>query len=261
MQTSSTSSERVGNTKQLSPSLHWCFTLNNYTDSEYNDIKFHSSIKNCVIGKEVGESGTPHLQGYICFDKKIRPKSLGLTDRIHWEKCRNINASIEYCQKDDPEPYIKNCKRHAPPYRMELPNPYPWQQDIINIVKDKPNERTIHWFWEPKGCAGKTTLQKHLLTHYNGIVILSGKAADMKNAIVNYQEKNGILPTTVLINIPRSVEHISYTGIEEIKDMMFFSGKYEGGMVCGPNPHVIIFANEEPVMDEMSLDRWDIRRI
>ena len=55
--------------------------------------------------------------------------------------------------------------------------------------------------------------------------------------------------------------YLSWCGIEEIKDMFFYSGKYEGGMVCGENPHVIIFANEEPPLEKMSNDRWRVIEI
>ena len=109
------------------------------------------------------------------------------------------------------------------------------------------------------GCRGKTTLQKYIYTHYKKCIVLSGKASDMKNGIIEYEKKNNILPEIVLINVPRSSkDYISYTGIEEIKDMFFYSGKYEGGMVCGANPHVICFANDEPEREKMSADRWRI---
>jgi len=54
---------------------------------------------------------------------------------------------------------------------------------------------------------------------------------------------------------------MSYTGMEEIKDMFFYSGKYEGGMVCGRNPHVMVFANEPPDYDKMSANRWKVTEI
>ena len=51
---------------------------------------------------------------------------------------------------------------------------------------------------------------------------------------------------------------ISYDGIEEIKDMMFYSGKYEGGMVVGKCPRFIVFANNPPIFEKMSADRWRV---
>ena len=63
----------------------------------------------------------------------------------------------------------------------------------------------------------------------------------------------------IIIDIPRSKsEFVSYSGIEEIKDMFFFCGKYESSMVCGENPHVIVFSNTEPDYDKLSSDRWSI---
>lgn len=94
------------------------------------------------------------------------------------------------------------------------------------------------------------------------MVTLSGKGTDMKNGIVQYKANTHVLPSVVLINIPRSKSgFLSYTGMEEIKDMYFYSGKYEGGMVCGPNPHVFVFANCEPDYEKMSEDRWKVHEI
>lgn len=84
----------------------------------------------------------------------------------------------------------------------------------------------------------------------------------MKNGIIEYEISNGFLPKTVLINIPRCyTKRISYGGLEQVKDMFFYSGKYKGGMVCGANPHVIVFANKPPKRHMMSEDRWNIVEI
>ena len=65
----------------------------------------------------------------------------------------------------------------------------------------------------------------------------------MKNGVVEYQKTNSCLPEIVLLNIPRSFnsDYLYNTGVEEVKDMFFYSGKYEGGMVDGNSPHLIIF--------------------
>lgn len=255
-----------GNTKQIPPSKHWTFTLNNYTLDEYNLIISSNSsiVPRYVIQEEIGENGTPHLQGYIMFKKKTRPKSIFDNNRIHWEKVRNIKACIAYCQKEDTRKEGTETKYRGieRPYKLEIRNWRKWMSEAEEIIKKEPEERKIHWFWEPKGCAGKTVYGKYVFTHYEDVMVLSGKAHDMKNSIVQYIEKNNRHPKTIIINVPRSnVDYLSYTGIESIKDMFFYCGKYEGGMVCGPEPRVIIFANEEPDYEKMSMDRWDVRFI
>lgn len=46
-------------------STAWVFTLNNYTSAECNAL-LSKDVRGLAVGKEVGESGTPHLQGAIC---------------------------------------------------------------------------------------------------------------------------------------------------------------------------------------------------
>jgi hypothetical protein len=253
-----------GNTKTptVNPAIKWCFTLNNYTNAEYDCIKRFCSMycRGAIIGKEVGEQGTPHLQGYIEFKTKARPKGKFKNKRIHWEKAKGTKEeNFTYCSKDDDYWTLNNCFFKT--YDLSL-NLYPWQNYIVNKMETKPDDRQIHWIYDDAGCRGKTVLAKWLFLHKQGVVILSGKSSDMKNGIVQYELKNGCLPRIIIINIPRSsLEYVSYSGIEEIKDMFFFSGKYEGGMVCGANPHVLIFANEEPNYHQMSADRWVVRSV
>lgn len=253
-----------GNTKTptVNPAKRWCFTLNNYTEEEYETIN-HICSKICtyhIIGKEVGEQGTPHLQGYLEFKTKARPKSkFKFTNKIHWEKAKGTRESNElYCKKGG---NYRIMDEFANPFKLLL-DLYKWQEYIDKIVDKEPDDRSIYWFWDADGNKGKTTFAKWLFMNKERVVVLSGKGADMKNGIVEYQKKNKKLPRTVIINVPRStLDYVSYTGLEEVKDMFFFSGKYEGGMVCGANPHVIIFANEEPHYEKMSGDRWKVYNI
>lgn len=78
-----------------------CFTLNNYTEEELDDIK-KLVVAYMVIGKEVGESGTPHLQGYIEFKNSMRWETIKKRmPRAHLEKRKGTaQQASDYCKKD-----------------------------------------------------------------------------------------------------------------------------------------------------------------
>lgn len=264
---SSISSGRNCNTNQISPAKHWCFTLNNFTD---NDLSVMKSIDRSIITRyifqtEIGEKGTPHIQGYLEFKTKKRPmsvfKSTSWGSRVHWEKTKFIDKAIDYCRKSDTFTGRRESRNITLPYSIDITF-YDWQKKLFNILKETPDDRSIYWIWEDKGNRGKTVFQKYIFLNLDSVVVLSGSAHDMKNGILQYEAKSKCLPKIVLINIPRSkLDYVSYTGIEEIKDMFFFSGKYEGGMVCGPSPHIFIFANDTPDRHKLSKDRWKIIKI
>lgn len=248
--------------KQTTQLLNWCFTFNNYThaDIEILETYFKQFCFKYCFQEETGENNTPHLQGVISLKKRARWSEFGLPKAIHWEGCKQVTKSYEYCSKLKTRTGQIFCLNYTLPYTIEIKELYDWERNIINIISCEPNDRDIYWIHEPDGNRGKTTFQKYIYTTFPKVVVLSGKGADMKNGIVSYKKNSGELPEIVLINIPKSVDgdFISYTGIEEVKDMFFFSGKYEGGMVCGKNPHVLIFSNAEPDTSKMSADRWKI---
>lgn len=79
-----------------------CFTLNNYTEEEYNTILNHEAWTYVVIGKEVGKEGTPHLQGYGELKTRRQMKFLqSVSGRCHWEKMKSTaKQASAYCMKD-----------------------------------------------------------------------------------------------------------------------------------------------------------------
>ena len=81
----------------MSYAKRWCYTINNYTD-EYplDDIcDYH------VYGREIGESGTPHLQGFIIFTQRKRLTQLHrLLPGGHYEVTKGSNLqAADYCKK------------------------------------------------------------------------------------------------------------------------------------------------------------------
>jgi hypothetical protein len=82
-------------------SRRWVFTLNNYAEQERLDL-LNQTCKYCVIGKEVGENGTPHLQGYIYFVEHKSLRALkSLNNRAHWENAMGTaQENYAYCTKE-----------------------------------------------------------------------------------------------------------------------------------------------------------------
>lgn len=79
----------------------WCFTLNNYTDEEFNAIK-EISCRYLIVGEELGEQGTPHLQGFIYHENKKSFKQVKQSiPRAHLEIQKGSSFSNqEYCSKE-----------------------------------------------------------------------------------------------------------------------------------------------------------------
>lgn len=79
----------------------WCFTLNNYSESEYDALLGTECVYVC-IGKEVGASGTPHLQGYLYYrTEKSFTQVRSLCSKCHWEAANGSPADNRvYCSKD-----------------------------------------------------------------------------------------------------------------------------------------------------------------
>lgn len=242
--------------KQISPAVRWCFTLNNWTDSEYSSIVpiFRNNCKLVIIGSEVGDSGTPHLQGYCEFKTKLRPKSLFVA-RFHWEKAKgNKTQNINYCSKDKVL-FSMGCPK---PLKI-ITELYPWQRNIEKLIQTSPDDRSIYWFWDSDGCKGKTAFMKYCVVKHKALPCIGGKFADIMNLVFNQDMDE---TEACIFNIPRGHrEHISYSSLEAIKDGMVVNTKYETGYKLFNSPHVIVFANFPPDESALSNDRWVIKEL
>lgn len=84
----------------------YCFTLNNWVpedETRLSELAAGDRVKYLVYGRETGDSGTPHLQGFVIFNSSVlfnTAKQL-LGDRCHLEAAHgtSIQAS-DYCKKD-----------------------------------------------------------------------------------------------------------------------------------------------------------------
>lgn len=100
----SSTSEAVGRTSQekmTTRSRSWVFTLNNYTEEEVEAVRC-IKCEYLVFGKEVGEQGTPHLQGFVHLKNAATMSALKKKiPRSHLEvRMGSIDEATDYCKKD-----------------------------------------------------------------------------------------------------------------------------------------------------------------
>lgn len=91
----------------MSRTRNYAFTLNNYTEEDYDRLvgfNGHKQIRYLIFGKEEGEKEhTPHLQGFISFynAKTFEQTKSFLGDRYHIEQAKGtIDQNIAYCSKE-----------------------------------------------------------------------------------------------------------------------------------------------------------------
>ncbi|AXH75260.1 MAG: putative viral replication protein [Circoviridae sp.] len=289
-----------------------CFTWNNPPEGAIDQIKALDYVSFAVIGKEVGKSGTPHLQGYLeFFGQKTHGVLHEDLERSHFEPRRGTaEQAASYCRKgqqskeenqhsheagpnygldadvtewgrmgvggertdlhmahesiqskrswrhvlNSPElvpttakylAWSKEVFKHRPLRPMDEPEEWrPWQKKLLDeVTQPCTDTRRITWVYDPGCGAGKTTLAKFLVRNHEA-AILSGKRADIAHAYADDPAPIAIFDFPKDVADADGRQYICYGAIEEVKDGLFHSPKYEGKTCCRDfEAHVIVFAN------------------
>lgn len=239
------------------------FVLNNYTKNDMATLatEFQRICTRYIWGEEIGEQGTPHLQGGIWLRKKTRITELKhiCNGRLSFRKIRNEKALFDYCQKDQTN-IIKfgnfNDLEDDEIYTgQDLPTIlYPWQDTVLKILKEVPDDRTIHWIYDNIGNTGKSKFTKFMEFHYNATGITKGKYSDIMNFLYNIKKLK-----ILLVDLARNTDgNVSFNALEDAKSGSIFNTKYETGKKLILSPHVLVMSNSLPNLTKLSIDRWKI---
>jgi len=287
-------------------SRRWVFTLNNYTDNEVASLLSLDSTY-LVFGREVGESGTPHLQGFVVFHTNQRfaaAKAL-LGERVHLERAMGTSVqAATYCKKDGdfeergelpanqgkrndfaelkewvleqpvkptaalvadrfPGLFIKYGRLMEwidlifPPPTLVDGTPRVWQQQLLDSFEEEADDRKVTFVVDSIGGSGKSWFCRYMVSKFGELtqVLSIGRREDLAYVVNDAK-------SIFLFDIPRqSLEYLQYAILEQLKDGIIFSTKYQGRVkYLSKKAHVVVLTNEEPDYNRLSHDRWNVIR-
>ena len=130
----------------------------------------------------------------------------------------------------------------------------PWQGRVLDKLLAQ-DDRKVLWLVDEVGGKGKTYLAKMLVLKHEAFYVTGGKNADIAHA---YKGE----PIVVFDLMRQQQEHNNfYSTIEQFKNGLMFSGKYESCTKVFKPCKVIVMANWEPDYNTLSADRWDVCRL
>ena len=214
-----------------------------------------NDCKKWVIGKERGKGGYEHYQ--IRLETSNDTFDQWILMNVPFAHIEKASDTWEYERKEgkfwksDDTPLILR-------QRFGLLNDT--QLRVINTARTQ-NDREIDVWYDPKGSRGKTWLAKHIMETGQGLIV---PRADMREPrqccdFIYRRWRNGM--KYIIFDIPRTYNVKTngiYELIEEVKDGLIFSTKYEGGWINISGVRVIVFTNNKLDTDRLSWDRWRI---
>lgn len=264
--------------KQISPAKRWCFTLNNYTEEEISAIVplFKEYCDCAFFSHEVGESGTPHLQGYVEFIVQRRPMSvIDCTTRIHWgdkygkpcTRSATREKNLLYCTKDGD--LIFSWGLPKPLKTLGIDEMHLYQIGLLEILKVEPNDRDIIWMYGGKNI-GKTAILRYICIKLEGYILPVSKRHALSQVMKievgrsDYKE-DPIYCMNLTADESHYQKHEMFSILEAVKDRIFSAnfGTESNGMCIFNSRHIIVMANEPPDFSktEIDQDRFEIYQI
>lgn len=212
-----------------------------------------------------------HWQCFLKLHTKLRPNALKNLLNDEYQDSNPYRAQIcsvagkhalaNYCMKTATRVPGVPLQTLRKVYRgqdlLPMQTPLPWQADLLSIMDQEPDFRTIHWIYNPSGNIGKSMFTKWCVYNKKAEDLGQGSATQLKTSILNCP-----VHRVYICDIPRTCgkeEHMAdiISTIESLKNGNVSSPMYgKHARTLFMPPHIIVFANKRAPFTFMSLDRW-----
>lgn len=236
------------------------------TDPRYFDFQeIHPNIKKILTKKHFINSLKYMMKEDKTHEDELinlaEENELTLFDRI--SECKTIQDALRMADvPGDATGIVTMYNYRIMPGLKVLPPKFPWQTELDHEIQTEPDDRSIIWYMDPPGNSGKTKMAKFCAVTYPEDVYIVNQFGGPANAasIIKSALNGGWSGKTLIVNLSRTAEEKAiYEPLEMIKDGFITTTKWAGQTLLFQEPHVVVFANFEPDIHKMSLDRWKIR--
>ncbi len=186
---------------------NWVITLNNHGvdwyESAQNLIVDNPGIKYIVGQFEVGDSGTPHFQGYVQFVKKQRASYVQRVFPGAWHKKADggANECRHYALKPHSHPECQ-CKHCVKARKLPFWGRNPDYDDNVELGEMTVNTGSEDLFKEIQDRIDDGATDKELATEFRGMWFRYHKAMKEYRLLGSARERTWMTKTIVLHGLP-----------------------------------------------------------
>ena len=163
-----------------------------------------------------------------------------------------MDAGIIYCKKEGNR-LVTNIKMPKPVKSIE--NLYPYQEIVIKILNEEPNDRDIIWIYGSYS-TGKTQLAKYLVLNKIAFGPLEGEKRHILSVVAQHTDELAFI-LYLTADESEYTKHSFFDCIEKIKDGFFMShfGTDNTKPIIMNSPHILVLANEGPDYSKTNMDK------
>ena len=139
----------------------------------------------------------------------------------------------------------------------------PFEQDLIDMIVNKPGNRAIHWICSIIGDVGKSRFISLLVTLFDALVI-DPHAAKGALELIGKQKTNSakfVSKPVLILDLPRTEPTTAKKLYQVLETVQGSFSDSNGTMQWENLPHVIVFSNDTPDTGRLSADRLRVHLI